>query len=267
MNRSEFMESRRKCMGHNYGVLSKLKEISSPLSHLNISDFGYGKYFLDDEQSSNKLYWLRTDTVSYDWFCENRMTIGTVFKDALRNTIDGEIGVLSMPVDSQDPIINAYRDRFNIKAAVTLYKRKKNSVEFWSFDSNQDQSILSSSIVNLETIKLLSNFTDYFEEQKRGINIDETVLFTFPEIVSLEERSPKQIDLHHFMSQLIDSNLQLSPQEVNCLILLSEGKTIKEIALNLKLSPHTIRGYLEKIKWKTGAHFKTDLIKLATKYQ
>lgn len=54
----------------------------------------------------------------------------------------------------------------------------------------------------------------------------------------------------------------LTNQELLCLQLLSKGKTYKEIALRLSISPRTVETYLKRIKEKTGFSSKNDYFSL-----
>lgn len=59
----------------------------------------------------------------------------------------------------------------------------------------------------------------------------------------------------------------LSMREKECLKLFLEGKTSKETALQLHLSPRTIEYYFENIKDKFGCNSKREIYKLATQNQ
>ncbi len=52
-------------------------------------------------------------------------------------------------------------------------------------------------------------------------------------------------------------------REQECLYLLVTGKTIKQIARILKLSPRTVEHYLESVKEKTGTTHRSELIEKA----
>lgn len=52
----------------------------------------------------------------------------------------------------------------------------------------------------------------------------------------------------------------LTIRESEIVELLVKGKTVKEIAMLLKLSPRTVEHYIENIKYKVGVNTKSDLI-------
>ncbi len=55
----------------------------------------------------------------------------------------------------------------------------------------------------------------------------------------------------------------LSKRELECLVLLSGGNSVKQIANLLKISPRTIEGYVLSLKIKINASSRSDLIKFA----
>jgi len=57
--------------------------------------------------------------------------------------------------------------------------------------------------------------------------------------------------------------LPLTDKQENCLFLLVRGKTIKEIAKILNLSPRTVEDHLDGIKTKLGCHYKSEIIEKA----
>jgi DNA-binding CsgD family transcriptional regulator len=55
----------------------------------------------------------------------------------------------------------------------------------------------------------------------------------------------------------------LTDRQIGCLYHLVMGKTIKQTAEALKLSPRTVEHYLEAIKLKLGCRSRSDLISKA----
>jgi len=59
------------------------------------------------------------------------------------------------------------------------------------------------------------------------------------------------------------SPLNLTGKQENCLFLLIRGKTTKEIAKALAISPRTVEGHLEAIKIKLKCKYKSEIIERA----
>jgi DNA-binding CsgD family transcriptional regulator len=56
------------------------------------------------------------------------------------------------------------------------------------------------------------------------------------------------------------TNVTLTSREIECYYLLARGKSYKEIAQYLNISPRTVESYINHIKIKTGIQYKTSLI-------
>lgn len=72
------------------------------------------------------------------------------------------------------------------------------------------------------------------------------------------------LDLSVFMpnDHLDIADPDISPREHECLSHLLQGKTVKETAQCLGLSPRTVEEYLQRLKQKLGCRYNRDLIKL-----
>lgn len=61
----------------------------------------------------------------------------------------------------------------------------------------------------------------------------------------------------------LTSNLSLTQRQLDCLLFLVKGFTMKQIAKKLSLSPKTIENYLENIKNKLNCNTRSELFKIA----
>lgn len=68
------------------------------------------------------------------------------------------------------------------------------------------------------------------------------------------------IDIQDELLEMYGKNI--SAREKECLSFLLKGKTIKETAKLLKLSPRTIEEYLNRLKQKAGCKYKRELLAL-----
>lgn len=60
-----------------------------------------------------------------------------------------------------------------------------------------------------------------------------------------------------------DPRISLSPREAEVLWLLSTGKDVSQIARELFLSVHTVRGYVKDLRTKLSAHTQLELVAIA----
>lgn len=65
---------------------------------------------------------------------------------------------------------------------------------------------------------------------------------------------------------LTRSHLQreLSEREAECLFYLLRGATAREVGKMLHLSPRTVEGYIEELKWAFDCSSKSELLEKAT---
>lgn len=71
---------------------------------------------------------------------------------------------------------------------------------------------------------------------------------------------------HRPVSYVLNNNhspLALTEKQENCLFLLIRGKSLKEIAKILEVSPRTIEDHIEAIKHKLNCQYKSELIEKA----
>ena len=143
----------------------------------------------------------------------------------------------------------------------------------------KDPSGIRLDVLCIQHLNLILKFLDYFYLSTKDLFAlelhDEYKLAKFkhgiiypdslPAIVHtgsidnfLKEISTDQVNLSHIQI----GQFRLTKREFESLSQLAKGKSIKEIARELGLSPRTIEDYLKKIKFKTGYHLKSDLVKL-----
>jgi DNA-binding CsgD family transcriptional regulator len=108
---------------------------------------------------------------------------------------------------------------------------------------------------------------------------DEQIIGTFAQCINVThlKHFRAYLTLHQMDSNIFGKALQsmcyildydhshfvLTIKQENCLFLLLRGKTIKEIAKILKLSPRTVENHMDGIKIKLGCKNKSDMIEKA----
>lgn len=85
----------------------------------------------------------------------------------------------------------------------------------------------------------------------------------------LTKENLKKEALLKFFKEFYNFNfkeLQLTNRQIECLSLLQQGKTYKQIAKDLNISQRTVEHHMELLKVKTNKRFKTELIDFAVNY-
>lgn len=168
---------------------------------------------------------------------------GTLFQEKIKKTISSISNVYAAWNYSKYDSLLEFNHNYQIVQGFDIYKRKKDYVEMWAFSGSAGNPLFHDycidNITKLEEItsshaKLLENYNDLFFAEKAEISLD--------------------------LGSEFDRAF-LTPRELECARLIIIGKTTKEIARDLNISPKTVEIYITNIKNKTNCHYKNDLIK------
>ncbi|MBX9702988.1 MAG: helix-turn-helix transcriptional regulator [Silvanigrellaceae bacterium] len=258
---------------YNCQVFEQFNSICSPLfDHLGIKYFRYTRTFDDGS------YFSLGSNLSYmQYYFQNIQSLGEVFGPLIASAPETSYYSFLWPEslnaslkyeDSIFPILQ----EFNIWNGVTLYKRAKDFTESWNFAGNKEDNNLKQLYLN--NLPLLKNFTKYFIEKATDLidcsDIQKLAFFKSPvtynsplDILSNKEKANSFLEAtkrEQFYVTGKNKCVIISNRELDCLRLFARGRTMKEIAKNLNLSPRTAECYINNIKLKTGIHYKSALI-------
>ncbi len=210
-----------------------------------------------------------------------------------------------IPSDVEDEIINHYHyhlytgsqykdnkvlnllfesNRWN---SIDLYNKGHNCIDILHFSGTRENTGIINFFIN--NLPLLRYYFKHFQIQFED-TIDMAV--KHKHYISIEEMSNSHndiinpnlfssnscsVDQEKKLMNLIpsldkitltinDKKVRISNREYCCLLFLTKGKSMKEIAQSLDLSPRTIECYIQNIKIKTGLSFKSELINLYNKH-
>lgn len=168
-----------------------------------------------------------------------------------------------VPYDKQnhDNVITLLMSK-NIWNAFLIFRRESDCVKTYCFGMDTDTPLFSQSC--LQNICLLEHFCNYFNEKAKDIidctdrkkcgflemglpkNYQDELLF------QNTQKFLQETCLENKFLITREKNIQLSKREIECLTYLSLGKSLKEIAIILNLSPRSVEFYLDNIKKKSG---------------
>ncbi len=259
-----------------YQTKSLFKKIIAPLKRrLNLS-FGYMIVFSDGRYYTigENIDCIR-DFVSYvnksHIFCDRNVT----------NHFDGEYNFTLWPEAPTCEAMAIYH-KYNIWNGITVSKSGKEYTELYWFNGGTTRSNWNKFFIRNKP--LLQEFINYFDSYKKYLflpkeNGDKNLFIfiqgfdnkiTNSEYIQNEAQDIKKI-LKELNSNLISVETfhletNLSPREVEIISNICRGFTAKIIANKLDISIKTVQQYIERIKHKTGLHFKTDLINFYESY-
>lgn len=256
-------EKSKLSLQYNESINGQLIDVCMPLfKYFSITHFFYIRVF-----NNNSMLYLCTDKKWVQHYIAQNFQNDTMHMCSY--TPISNINFSLWSAFKKDKVYSAVYD-FNIWNGFNIYERKEDSIIIYAFGSTNYDTHINNFYIN--NINLLQDFISYFK--KKAINIIETP-FMYNLIISKRKSSYQKTFIR-------EENIQKSYQEINlkqiafkdrlsmtyltkneslCLYYLVSGKTAKETAALLNLSPRTIEFYLNNIKTKTGYRTRADLIR------
>lgn len=247
---------------------NKIAKLALPLeTHFGIDEFIY-TYIGEDGQ----FYAISNQPAPSEFYFSNQF-----FKSTLLirhpNTFEEEaILPAAIPQEKQ---FKQMDEKFGYSPdnLLALFRKEKGCVHKFLFNTNKkDVSLLPFYVNNLELLKLfcdhfLKEWTPYWDEvQKHIINIAPLIGPSFYDSPQLTDPEKDVLNKVSFMKKIgaLPKDFTLprpfSKQEQTSLQWIYKGKTVKETALEMDLSPRTIESYLENVKNKLGCFTKSEVI-------
>ena len=241
---------------------------------LNFDHFDYGHYYDD-----GRTFHLLNDTGDG---C-GKSFVKSYYNEGLCITIDeleylrkkycsaeNLFGFFTADIAFTDDLPDKARHRKNIEISnsfsigprIYLFKRYKDYVELSGFGSN----IHKHNFYNfcIQNFPILESFIKYFREEAKGI-----IEMTKKECVTIAPRSDFQQEDSRYRNfvgydfrgnQKI--NMRLTGQEAASLQQLASGKTFKEAAKKLLISPRTVESYIHNAKTKISCQSTRELLEV-----
>lgn len=247
----------------------EIAEICSPLRKLNITYFGHvkidaGKKFA--ALGNNPLFtehYLKNKYYMTDIHMVDEKKFGKFFVwDGIQFT------------GQSAQMCHEAAEYFDIHNPFTIIQRNSNgSIDYYHFANNSSRKQINQAY--LANLDLLNLFILYYKEQIRQSKAlmkayDFTIDVKHAPTVEFEDSS-LTYDRSQFMQQ-IDNNMRLeiggvmlSKRQSQLLQFFMAGKTIKEIAKILNLSPRTVGHYFETVKHKLDVTTRSELFTKAKK--
>jgi DNA-binding CsgD family transcriptional regulator len=260
----------------NDSIQEPLRQICEPLfKYFPVKNFSYQRFFLDGTHLSICTHkeWNRF------YLCERNIESPAFWKEIRARQSDGIFACL-WPQSTEDPILGSLYE-FGIWNGLSFYQNHPEYLEVWAFSGSResDQDLLnfyinkkeallifirhfnaiSPEFINFEQTRYRAQFkTRLIDPQITFSDVDDFTKEFMEKLKGVESKSKLYL-------QVNNKPIGLSRRERECLEYLSQGKTMKEIARFLDLSPRTVEYYLNIIKQKTGVHTKGGLLNLYLK--
>lgn len=239
-----------------YLCAAEIAEICAPfLNFANLNYFSYSRKY-----HNGNFFILTCDNKWLSHYFANQYPIGSTVESSGIHLWEDYL-----------PIIVAPAAQFNYCFGISFFKTTDNYVEACDFAAPTNNVTAIDFYFN--HMDLLQNkFIAYFKQEASVIIAsahDEGFIlpksmYGKPHVNQVYEYKkiyefirPDRIRVKHRRKEIV-----FSRREHECLVSLAKGKTIKEIASNLNLSPRTIEFYVSNAKKKVGCNYKNQLIEM-----
>ncbi len=182
------------------------------------------------------------------------------------------ISLLQIRDGEENRILKAGKERFGLDLGAVLIEKSRDCVEFFGFCGNRKKSALEKLYLNHPS--LMRAFGRYFKKEmarelaameKEAALLKDLKGKNYSRKVPVEPDIPRA-DLQAFLEDLkigAPGFESLSRRERECVSLLLIGKSARETARELGLSPRTVEFYFESIKSKLSCQSKQEVFAAA----
>lgn len=239
-----------------------IETICEPLfSNFEITNFGYVKMYddgtmlrLSTDHEWTKKYFIYGFYNDIDFYAMQKIPEGGIRKVLVYGTPLGEH-------------YSALYDH-NIWNIIVIYERQKNFGNVWFFAATREKTQIIDFYLN--NMHILEHFILYFKEKTFSLIKDkksEQLICTkenaFLASFNYEKNIKNflnKINFDRFYLEGTYKDIYFSKKEFECILHLSNGKTIKEIANLLNSSPRTVEAHISNMKKKVNDSTTSKLI-------
>jgi len=241
----------------------EIDNICQPLKqHFNVTSFVYQKNFNDGSETrlSNQPHWI-------EHYYTQALYKLSGFEKHPQHYQSGR--VIWSHLTHHQPILTAACE-FNIDHGFTIIKKTSDGCEFYFIGTQVKNSHLPNAYIN--NLDLFEKFIAYFKEQANPLLVQMSaqkiiIPNKYQHNHSLEQglQQPSETWQQAFLRKIKINNIYLAPgiklsqRELACAQLLIQGKTVREAAALLFISPRTAETHINHLKVKLGCRSKSAL--------
>ncbi|MGB4190982.1 MAG: LuxR C-terminal-related transcriptional regulator [Rickettsiales bacterium] len=195
------------------------------------------------------------------------------YLSSLRSTAQEEPNSYLWPTNfSQLPCVASLLDAYGIWHGITITYRTDNFCENFNFAFNKNTGSMNQFYV--QNFSLLKKFCDHFRLQAKDLledsNSEKLATYKNKFDISYIPANEKKllflneidyIKENHFINNR-GTLIKLTKRESECVKLIMQYKTIKEIGRTLEISPRTIETHICHIKRKFNVNYKNELFNI-----
>jgi DNA-binding CsgD family transcriptional regulator len=262
-NKNRVLEGISNLRSYNLEILPTLNSLSSPLKDkFNLSFLTFRRLYANGRiiHISNHKDWLENSLSNKFW-----QSMTSLKRINSINLNQQYAHLWDENAYKKDHVYNAMYEN-DLWHGITIYDKHDSYVDLWAFATDRSNYQIKNLYVN--RLNILKQFILYLHDKAHPIffpnNIDLSISTNNIFSINKEYNNIEEvINLFGINKYYIDhkTNVYLTSQEFKCLYHLSNGKSVKEIASILRLSPRTAECHINSIKLKTNSQFKCEIIK------
>jgi DNA-binding CsgD family transcriptional regulator len=253
---------------YNEQVTPKFLQISSEfLNFLELNFFSYGFY------KDGSHFTVTTNLEFFKHILDHKIfsTKSKFFQEHIMRVAPYQTRAFIYSGNPKDQLQNCFFN-FNIWNYISFIYREEKTVYWWTFGTKKENFSILNEYMDKRII--FESFIKYFNHAASDfISVDEKIMIIHPGYkipaynLSCDEPFQKlQAKLLKDINSYANKKMHLTRREIECIKYLSQGKTAKEIANFLKLSPRTIEAYLQNARLRLDCSSKSHLIDLFNCY-
>lgn len=256
---------------HSQHLTSATKSLTNPLSRvIGAEHFGYLRIY-----HNNSYYYLSNDSSITKTYLEQVRKSHIYCDQVLLKDPHSDLKLISWPSHPIEESMEIYLNHGYWGGLSVLNHQHPDYIEIWWVATNiknnsQTLNYIKYSSIILGFIKhfnqrvisqidfnqsILGEYSDGFEFNLGQVNCFDHQLKEARELV--ESMFPKGFEVRSR-----NGLIALTPRQTECLQLLSQGKSMKEMSRDLGVSCRTIEKHLSLIQHKLGYNLRSDLVKL-----
>jgi LuxR family quorum-sensing system transcriptional regulator SolR len=232
---------------------SDLEQLCEDLiKKLDLGMFCYHKVYKDFSEImfSNQTRWAEY------YYKENFLSA-----NYLKNFLADKFQFFIWPSENKIITLDAVRNVCDVHQGISLFFSDGEILQIFGFATKKENPFALNMLVN--SIDLLKNFClsliKNLEPMIARCNTQRIIPKIKPKL-DLQIFHDKQNELGENSMRQIIKNFLFSPREIDCIKKLLIGKTMRETADELFISPRTVETHVENIKNKIGCNKKSELI-------
>ncbi|MBY0281911.1 MAG: helix-turn-helix transcriptional regulator [Alphaproteobacteria bacterium] len=220
------------------------------------------RFFLDEQRQCSNAVILTTSLPVFRWHLLEVTDNGTEFLNASKNSINDEYNYFLWPEKTGDHILQIVKQKFRHFNGISVYKRHDTYIDCWNFSSGENAFL---SILNHTNMEILRKWISHFKREASFL-INTAPLKYYADKLDMSPTgngSPSfDFNTLNMSFEMNNCLIKFTKRETECWSFFAQGFRVKEIAKKLNLSPRTVEGYINNIKFKTGYNLRSDLTKM-----